>query len=156
MVITHNLWAGGWVAPAFEWPVIVQITYTTTGGATQVWRHGWYLDPPGDVGGGSPANDPGTGLIPFCNDTLVPQGAWVPNTFDLLVELPQVDTIDRIYVGGSGWDFEGQVDNVGILCMKKPGPMVPAVSFWGALGLSVLVVGLIAWRLRTNKAHSDA
>jgi hypothetical protein len=53
-------------------------------------------------------------LIPFYNDTLVPQGVWVPNNFDLLAELPQVQTINRILVGGSGWNFSSEVDNVAI------------------------------------------
>jgi hypothetical protein len=147
----HNLEAGGWVAPAFEWPVIVQISYTTTGGGTQVWRHGWYLYQPGDpnqpgdsVSG--PIDDPGTGLIPIFNDEQVTQGVWDANSFNLLAELPQVDTINRIYVGGSGWNFEGQVDNVEIICTPRVPPGIPTLSQWGiialiiALGTSVLLV----------------
>jgi hypothetical protein len=146
-VISHNLVAGGWVPTAFEWPVIVQISYATTGGGTQVWRHGWYLTPPGDSPPGL-INDPGVGLIPFFNDEQVAQGVWDANSFNLLAELPQLDTITRIYVGGSGWDFEGQVDNVEIICTPRlpVPPGVPALSEWGiiammiALGASVILV----------------
>jgi hypothetical protein len=107
----HNLVAGGSVTPAFEWPAIVQIDYITTNGVSQIWRHGWYLDPPGD---GTRTNDPGTGLIPLFNDQVVPQGVWVANSFNLLNELPQVQTITRIAVGGTGWDFRSDLDNVSI------------------------------------------
>jgi hypothetical protein len=114
----HNLEAGGFVSPAFEWPITVQIDYTTTGGASQIWRHGWYLEPPGDSVSG-PVDDPGTGLIPVFDDTLVPPHTWTPQSFSLLDELPQVATLNRLTVGGSGWDFEGAVDNVRLLCTPR-------------------------------------
>jgi len=117
-VLAHNLAAGGWAVPAFEWPVTLEIEYTTQGGASQIWRYGWYIDPPGDVAGGSPVNDPGQGLIPVYNDMLVPQNVWVATTFSLFNELPQVKTIDRIRVGGSGWDYEGRADNL-ILTLEE-------------------------------------
>lgn len=111
-VTSHNLEAGGWVSPSWEWPVTVQIDYRTTGGGTQVWRHGWYVDPPGD----GTADDPGTGLIPTFADEQVSAGSWDANSFDLLTVLPDLETITRITVGGSGWSFEAAADNVGIWC----------------------------------------
>lgn len=112
LVNSHNLEGGGWVTPAFEWPAYVWVNYTTLTGATQIWRFGWYLDPPGD----GRANDPGSGLIPEYRDKKITQGSWDANSFDLFAELPQVKTIDRIIIGGAGWDYEGAVDNVEILC----------------------------------------
>ena len=76
----------------------------------------------------SAINDPGQGLIPFYNDQLVPQGVWVANSFNLFNELPQVRTITRIVVGGTGWNFESDVDNVSI-----QGTMTNAFSHPGEL-----------------------
>lgn len=137
-VIAHNLEAGGWVSPAFEWPLTVQISYTTTGNANQIWRHGWYLSPPGD-NGPSPINDPGQGLIPVYNDTLVTAGVWTSHSFNLLSELPQARTIDSIVVGGSGWNYESAADNIMI---------VPEPQAWALLtGIGALAVaGLRRWR----------
>lgn len=118
LVASHGLEAGGFVDPAFEWPVTVQLDYTTTGDASQIWRHGWYLDPPGDSVTG-PVEDPGTGLIPVFEDTEIPAATWFRARFDLLSELPRLATLDRITVGGSGWNFEGAVDNVRLLCIPR-------------------------------------
>ena len=118
MVTSHNLEAGGLVSPAFEWPATVEILYRTTSGAMQLWRYGWYVDPPGD---GSRVNDPGEGLIPVFRDQQVVPGVWTSNTFDLFAELPELDTITRILVGGAGWDFESAIDNVELLCTVAPG-----------------------------------
>jgi hypothetical protein len=156
-VISHNLLAGGWSTPAFEWPVLVEIDYNTTGGGNQIWRYGWYINPPGDDGGPSPIDDPGTGLIPIFNDKQVTQGVWDSNSFDLLVELPQLGTITRIYVGGSGWDFEGQVDNVVILCepVAVGGEAFPIdktelVLPWIALALAIAAGGIYLIRRRVH------
>jgi len=154
-VISHNLEAGGWVAPAFEWPVIVQISYTTTGGGTQVWRHGWYLTPPGDAVSG-PIDDPGTGLIPIFNDEQVTQGVWDANSFNLFAELPRLDTITRIYVGGSGWDFEGQVDNVEIICTPRVPPGVPTLSQWGIIAMIIALGAGVLLLLRRKTGNSRA
>lgn len=154
-VIEHNLEAGGWSTPAFEWPVIVQITYTTTGGATQVWRYGWYLDPPGDDSFG-PTDDPGTGLIPIFNDKQVTSGVWDANSFNLFAELPQLHTISRIYVGGSGWSFEGQVDNVEILCSRHVAPSVPTLSQRGAIIMMIVLVAATLLLQKRKTASSRA
>jgi len=117
-VLSHTLEAGGFSSPAFEWPLTVQIDYTTTGAASQIWRHGWYLESPGDSVIG-PVADPGTGLIPEFADTRIPLNTWRRSSFDLLAELPQVATLDRLTVGGSGWDFEATVDNVQLVCLPR-------------------------------------
>jgi len=120
-VRSHNLEAGGWVPEAFEWPAVVQINYTDTANNPQTWRFGWYIDPPGDFVSGQ-VNDPGKpgGLIQFYNDQLVPVNQWVTTSFNLTDELPQVKTIDTLYVGGAGWDFHGYVDNVSLRAVPEP------------------------------------
>lgn len=119
-VLSHNLEAGGFVPPpAFEWPAIVQIDYTDATSTPQVWRYGWYLNPPGDFVIGQ-INDPGQGLIPVYNDVAIPVNVWVTGTFDLLAQLPMAMTIDRIRVGGSGWDFHSFFDNVSINGVLNP------------------------------------
>jgi hypothetical protein len=132
-VLSHDLEAGGWVIPAFEWPAMVQIDYTDVLGQPQCWRHGWYLSAPGDFVLGQ-VNDPGQGLIPVYNDAMVPPNVWVTGTFNLFVELPQANTIDRIRVGGSGWDFHSFLDNVSLDGVLKP-VSVDALSWAGVKAL---------------------
>jgi len=115
-VIYHNLEAGGWATPAFEWPVYVYIPYTATDGSQQHWKFGWYLDPPGD---GSRTQDPGTGLVRIYRDKKVPAETWVSEMLLLKTALPKVKTIDKIVVGGAGWDYVGQADNVRLLGVPK-------------------------------------
>jgi hypothetical protein len=112
-VTSHNLSAGGTSTPAFEWPVIVQLTYkrASNPALTQVWRHGFYVDPPGD---GARVVDPGTGLIAEYEDTQVTTGTWSAHAFDLLAELPDVGEITHVVVGAAGWGYEGQADNISI------------------------------------------
>jgi hypothetical protein len=125
----HNLEAGGWVTPAFEWPVMVQVQYVDRDGNPQIWRYGWYVEPPGD---GFRKDDPGWGSIPIYNDQLVQPGVWVANTFDLLAELPGAQTITCIRVGGSGWDFEGEVDNVSLRATPGPQHSRPRRLVWNS------------------------
>jgi len=141
-VIAHNLEAGGWSVPAFEWPVTLEITYTPQGGGSQIWRYGWYLDPPGDAVLG-PANDPGQGLIGTYNDMVVPANVWMTTAFNLFNELPQVGTITRIRVGGSGWDYEGRADNIIMNLTYIPEPST--ILIWSLLAGLGIGVG---WRRR--------
>ena len=110
----HDLYAGGDVSPAFEWPVMVEITYTlkSNPAVTQIWRHGWYVNPPGD---GIRSADPGMGIIATFDDTLVTAGVWNSDSFDLLADLPDLGVITRVQVAGSGWTFGGAADNVSIV-----------------------------------------
>jgi hypothetical protein len=114
-VLAHNLEAGGSVAPAFEWPVRIEILYRLASdpATIQLWRHGWFIDPPGDSVSG-PVDDPGSGLIPIYGDELVTQGSWHHSGFDLFAELPDLGEIIQITVGGAGHSFEGQADNIEI------------------------------------------
>ena len=107
-VLAHNLEGGGRLDPATEWPARVFVQYTDSSGNSQIWRYGWYLDPPGD----GRAVDPGSGLLTESRDEQVQMGQWTTTTFDLLAELPELETIDRVSVGGSGWNFESVFDNV--------------------------------------------
>jgi hypothetical protein len=146
MVGQHNLVAGGWVAPAFEWPVVAQINYLDVTNTPQTWRYGWYLNPPGD-GPPGPINDPGQGLIPVYNDMLVNPNVWVANSFNLLNQLPQAKTITRIRVGGSGHHFLGNVDNVSLKGTIPEPSSVVVWSLLAALGLSV------GWCRRRKRAR---
>ena len=102
LVISHSLEGGG--CCAFEWPAIVQISYTRAGDhtSTAAWRHGWYVDPPGD---GRIVNDQ-------FDDTKVTPDIWQSNVFNLLDEIDDLGQITSIIIGGSGWSYEGKVDNV--------------------------------------------
>lgn len=135
-VSQHNLVAGGWVAPAFEWPLVVQVNYLDVLNNPQVWRYGWYLANPGDSPPG-PVNDPGSGLIPFYNDRQIPANQWVSQTFDLFNELPQVGTITRIYVGGSGHHYQGLADNVSLVAVPEPATVVLITMGLAALGVKL-------------------
>lgn len=118
MVDWHDLQAGGWVNPAFEWPVTVWIHYLDVNNQPVWWRCGWYVDPPGD---GSIVNDPG--MLPWhptYNDTRVQRGVWHSQSFNLLQEMPLAAKLNAIYVGGSGWRFKGSVDNVSLQGVRKP------------------------------------
>jgi len=144
MVGQHNLVAGGWVAPAFEWPVVVQVNYLDVTNTPQTWRYGWFLNPPGD-GPPGPINDPGQGLIPIYNDMVVNPNVWVANSFNLLNQLPQAQTITNVRVGSSGWHFLGNVDNVSV-----QGTVIPEPSTfltWGGLVGLALIGG---WWRRAN------
>lgn len=125
-VRSHDLEAGGWVTPAFEWPVIVQLEYTLASNPaqTQVWRAGWYLQSPGDSIIG-PVADPGSGLITTYDDYQVNPDVWIESFFDVFFELPDLGVLTGIVVGGSGWSYEGLVDNVrltGRQCWKAAHP----------------------------------
>ena len=134
-VVQHNLVAGGWVTPAFEWPVHAQINYLDLSNSAQTWRYGWYLNPPGD-GPPGPINDPGQGLIPFYNDQLVRPNVWITTSFNLLNVLPQAKTITNVRVGGSGWKYNGIVDNVSIQGTAIPEPTSIMLFCSGLIGLA--------------------
>ncbi|MBI1926121.1 PEP-CTERM sorting domain-containing protein [Candidatus Poribacteria bacterium] len=146
MVIQHNLEAGGFVAPAFEWPVVVQVNYLDVTNTAQIWRFGWFLDPPGDSING-PVNDPGQGLIPFYNDLLVNPNVWVANTFNMFNQLPQAKTITNIRVGSSGWNFVGNVDNVSL-----QGTLIPEPSTLMLFGTAILGLIGYCWLRRKQAA----
>ncbi len=122
-VVAHSLPAGGWMDPAFEWPLFVEVQFTDNVGSNRVWRHGWYVDPPGDVGslpeGTSPVVDPGMPPFAEYRDTLVAAGVWTHAEFDLRDELTNAVTITGVRVGGGGWTFESMADNVSIQAVRR-------------------------------------
>ena len=157
--IAHNLEAGGTSPrPSFEWPAVVEIEYDakspwdttvhTFGGAVGnpwIWRFGWYLDPPNGPGDSSSGqgqiNDLGDQpLITFFNDLAVIPNVWTNTTFNLHAELPQAETITKITVGGSGWNYSSIIDNVSIVGdVPEPGTM------------SLLIIGGVALIRRKRK-----
>jgi hypothetical protein len=113
---SHSLGGSGWTQADFEYPVTIVVYYTDTGGTQRYWQWGWYvwID---ESTGPRPDHEqvPGNGVV---TGQQVAAGQWVANSFDLLAELTNPGTIDKIRVGGSGWDFEGRADNVQILCAE--------------------------------------
>ncbi len=136
---SHNLGGSGWTVHEFEYPVTIVVYYTDTGGTQRFWQWGWYLWIDAETG---PRPDhtsvPGNGIV---TGQQIPANTWVPNSFNLLSELTNPQTIDKIRVGGSGWDFEGRADNVQILC----GAAIPTLTEWGLIIFGVVLIGFITW-----------
>jgi putative component of membrane protein insertase Oxa1/YidC/SpoIIIJ protein YidD len=113
---SHNLGGSGTTPEDWEYPVTVVVYYTDTGGTSRYWQWGWYLwiD---ESTGPPPDHKPitGNGVV---TAQQIPTGLWVLNSFDLLTELNNPATINRIRIAGSGWDFAGRADNVQIRCER--------------------------------------
>jgi putative component of membrane protein insertase Oxa1/YidC/SpoIIIJ protein YidD len=114
---SHNLGGSGWTPEDWEYPVTIVVYYTDTQGIQRYWQWGWCLWVDQQTG---PLPDhkqvSGNGVV---TGQLIPQAnVWVANSYNLLTELINPATINKIRVGGSGWDFEGRADNVQILCQK--------------------------------------
>jgi hypothetical protein len=150
--LSHDLGGSGWTAGEWEYPVSIVIFYTDAGGTNRFWQWGWYLWIDGQTG---PRPDHkavtwGGGLQGIVTGQLIPANTWVPNSFNLLTELSNPGTIDKIRVGGSGWNFEARADNVQILCA---GGAIPTLTEWGMIIFGVLLLGFITWVfLRRRKA----
>ncbi len=114
----HNLGGSGFTQYEYEFPVTVQIYYTDTADTSRFWQYGWYEWIDASTG---PNPDhkpvPGNGVV---TGLQIAPDVWVSNSFDLMAELTNPETIDKIRVGGSGWDFEGRADNVQILVCEPP------------------------------------
>lgn len=112
-VLGHNLGGSGTTATEFEFPVTVVVYYTDNGGIQRYWQYGWYewIDA---ATGPNPNHKavPGNGVV---TGLQVADSVWIMNSFDLMTELQNPVTIDKIRVGGSGWNFEGMADNIQIL-----------------------------------------
>jgi hypothetical protein len=90
---SQDLSGDGWYDG--ETPVFVTIDYTTTGGAARTWTHGLMIS--------GPVNYP-------TRDQLIPSGQWYSwESPDLLTELPDLDRITKVTIGGSGWDFQSRI-----------------------------------------------
>ncbi len=150
-VISHSLDGGGNATPATEWPVVIDLDYTLASdpGQTQKWRHGFYLNPPGD----GRVVDPGSGLIPEYEDTEVPAGVWTAHGFNLTAELPDLGVITSILIRGHGHAYEGQVDNVVIDVVI---PQIPTASQWGltVMVLLLLAAGTITFARRRSRTQT--
>jgi hypothetical protein len=112
----HNLGGSGWTFDDWEYPVTIVIYYFDTQGTSRYWQWGWYLWT--DASTAPPPNHKQVSNNGVVTAESIGVNQWVPKTFNLLTELTNPKTITKIKVGGSGWDFEGQADNVQILCTK--------------------------------------
>jgi hypothetical protein len=107
------------------------IYFTDTNGIARYWQFGWYCWIDGATGPppwGYITPD-GLGIV---YSTQVACGSWYPWSFNLLAELNSLApprTIDKIRVGGSGWDFEGLADNIVIV----GNPTSVASTSWGTV-----------------------
>ncbi len=115
----HNLGGSGWTEDEWEYPVTLRISYTDVDGFAKTWVHGWYIwideetGPPPD---GAVVNDGNT----IVYSKQIDADVWYPESFDLIGELSTLSppaTIDRIRLGGAGWDFGGKADNV-YMCFR--------------------------------------
>ncbi|MHB8791767.1 MAG: TolB family protein [Thermoleophilia bacterium] len=85
-------WYGG------ETPVFVTIDYVATGGTAKTWTHGLMIS--------GPVNYP-------ARDRVIASGQWyVWDSPELMAELPDLDRITKVTIGGSGWDFQSRIGRV--------------------------------------------
>ena len=130
-VLFHDLGGGGWMPNEAEYPVTVRVYFTDTAGVQRYWQFGWYEW--WDDAVGQPVNGyqtPSGGIV-FTEQ--VDYNQWYTRSFDLLAQLRTLSeprTIDGVWVGGSGWDFEGEADNVAI---TEPPPVPVVATTWGAI-----------------------
>jgi hypothetical protein len=112
-VLGHNLGGSGYTPTEFEFPVTVVVYYTDVTGTPRYWQYGWYEWIDGATGP-NPNHTPvsGNGVV---TGLQVADSVWIMNSFDLMAELQNPKTINKIRVGGSGWDFEGMADNIQLL-----------------------------------------
>jgi hypothetical protein len=112
-VLGHNLGGSGRTLTEYEFPVTVVVYYTDMTGTPRYWQYGWYEWIDGTTGPNpNHAPVPGNGVV---TGLQVADSVWIMNSFNLMTELQNPRTIDKIRVGGSGWDFEGMADNIQLL-----------------------------------------
>lgn len=112
-VLSHDLCGGGRVGGQ-EYPVTVVITYRDSAEDVQRAQVGWYLH----TSGGCLATDEWTYQSSsgrWAKSKQVSADAWYAERIDLLDPQLDIARVSRIEVGGTGWSFEGCVDNVSIL-----------------------------------------
>jgi len=88
-------WYGG------ETPLLVTIDYKTAGGQAKTWTHGFMA----------------YGAVNYPErDQLIPGGGqWYSwDCPELLATLPDLETVNRITIGGSGWDFRSRIGLVSL------------------------------------------
>ncbi len=112
-VLSHSLGGSGSTSSEFEFPATLMINYKDVAGTSRFWQWGWYEWIDGSTG---PNPDhkavPGNGVV---TGQQVPAKMWVHSSFDLMTELVSPDSLTRIRIGGSGWDFYGMADNIQLL-----------------------------------------
>ena len=82
-----------------EPPAFVEILYTGTDGQDRYrWWGFYYL---------------GTSSNPW--DEKIPQGTWLHRSYDLTTLSPKPVVIKRVYIGGSGWDYDASFDDVSLI-----------------------------------------
>ena len=125
---SHNLggsghMAGSCDASGFEYPVTVKIDYLDANNQQHCWQYGWYQYSVTQAN----RTDAGCGSV-WDGIDAAPQAAvsrlinanvWVANNFNLKSVLTNVKRLKKVRLGGSGWSFEGAVDNVKILCANS-------------------------------------
>ncbi|HIJ98561.1 TPA: hypothetical protein H1005_01290 [archaeon] len=104
-VISHTLDGSGWWYDTHpgegDYPVHIFLIYNDTTGKQQVWSWGFLT-----------GSNPNTKT----NYDIVNASEWYHFTSQNLMELvPRPEIITNIYVGGSGWDFQGRIDNTKII-----------------------------------------
>ena len=82
-----------------EPPAFVEILYTGTDGQDTYRWWGFYYT--------------GTSSNPW--DEKVPQSTWFYRSYDLTTLSPKPVVIKRVYIGGSGWDYDASFDDVSLL-----------------------------------------
>lgn len=130
--IYHNLGGSGWTPDNWEFPVTLLVYFTDTNGVDRYWQFGWYLwideaTAPAPNGYVTPS---GAGIV---YSKQVQGGVWHAEGFNLLAHLrtlAEPQTITKIRIGGTGWDFEGKADNIR---MSVVGPTLAQPTTWGSL-----------------------
>ncbi|MBI5869460.1 MAG: PD40 domain-containing protein [Actinobacteria bacterium] len=93
---SQDLSGDGWYGG--ESPAFVTVEYTTIEGVAKTWSHGLVIS--------GPVNYPD-------RDQIIPARQWLTwDSPDLMAELPGVDRITKITIGGSGWDFQSRIGRV--------------------------------------------
>jgi|GEM_PF-2841975 len=132
MAIYHDLGGSGWTPENWEFPVTLMVFFTDVGGVARFWQFGWYIwidDATGPAPNGYVIPS-GLGIV-YSKQVLA--GVWYAEGFDLLAQLrtlAEPQTITKIRVGGSGWDFEGKADN---LRCSTVGPTRVESASWGSI-----------------------
>jgi alpha-tubulin suppressor-like RCC1 family protein len=174
----HNLGGSGPEIEEDDYPAVLEVDYIDLADNPATWLFGWYSDAatvnhdPGEDGAPGamttadhvPQDDPlppdfydyGTHspwdgvdmLPPSALSEMLTAGEWTSRSFDLLAEIPDVKTIERIRVGGKGWSYQGSVDNISLQHHQSDSdadgspdwndacPLDPAKTLPGACGCS--------------------